>query len=147
MEPRRWSTTAGRYGIPRIAASGNTVIVSWLANANGAVRARVSIDAGRTWSTTGSIVGSSTDLPAVAASGSRAAVAWTDGSSAVVRTWAAGAWSTPKATVLPAGAAYTQSYGPAIALSGATGVGVAWSGCVTACTSWSSADPGEPRLE
>ena len=133
------SATAGRYGMPRIAASGNTVIVSWLANANGAVRARVSIDAGRTWSTTGSIVGSSTDIPAVAASGSRAAVAWTDGSSAVVRTWAGGAWSTPKATVLPAGATYTQTYGPAIALSGATGVGVAWSGCVTACTSWSSA--------
>ena len=32
---------------PRIAASGNTVIVSWLANATGAVRARVSTDAGQ----------------------------------------------------------------------------------------------------
>lgn len=133
------SATAGRYGMPRIAASGNTVIVSWLANADGAVRARVSTDAGRTWSTTGSIVGSSTDIPAVAASGSRAAVAWTDGSSAVVRTWAAGAWSTQKATVLPPGATYTQTYGPAVALSGTGGVGVAWTGCVTSCTSWSSA--------
>ncbi len=133
------SATAGRYGMPRIAASGNTLIVSWLANADGAVRARVSIDAGRTWSTTGSIVGTSTDIPAVAASGTRAAVAWTDGSSAVVRTWAGGAWSAPKATVLPPGATYTQTYGPAIALSGTAGVGVAWGGCVTACTSWSSA--------
>ena len=105
------SSTAGRYGMPRIAASGNTVIVSWLANAGGAVRARVSTDAGKTWSTTGSIVGTSTDIPAVAASGSRAAVAWTDGSSAVVRTWAAGAWSTPKA-VVSRPAAYTQTYGP-----------------------------------
>jgi hypothetical protein len=115
------------------------VIVSWLANASGAVRARVSTDAGRTWTTTGSIVGTSTDIPAVAASGTRAAVAWTDGTSAVVRTWSAGAWSGPKATVLPAGATYTQTYGVAIALSGTAGVGVAWTGCVTACTSWSSA--------
>ena len=67
----------------------------------------------------------------------RAAVAWTDGSSAVVRTWAGGAWSAPKATVLPPGATYTQTYGPAIALSGTAGVGVAWGGRVTACTSWS----------
>lgn len=133
------SATAGRYGMPRIAASGTTVIVSWLANASGAVRARVSTDAGRTWSTTGAIVGTSTDIPAVAASGSRAAVAWTDGASAVVRTWAGGAWSAPKATVLPVGATYTQTYGPAIALSGATGIGVAWSGCVTSCTSWTTA--------
>jgi hypothetical protein len=133
------SATAGRYGMPRIAASGNTVIVSWLANANGAVRARVSIDAGRTWSTTGAMVGTSTDIPAVAASGSRAAVAWTDGTSAVVRTWSAGAWSAPKATIVPAGATYTDTYGPAIALNGTAGVGVAWTGCVTACTTWTSA--------
>jgi hypothetical protein len=132
------SATAGRYGMPRIAASGNTVIVSWLANADGAVRARVSTDAGRTWSTTGSIVATSTDIPAVAALGSRAAVAWTNGSSAVVRTWAAGAWSAPKATPAPVGATYTHTYGPAIALNGSTGVGVAWTGCVSACTTWTS---------
>ena len=133
------SATAGRYGIPRIAVSGNTVIVAWLANANGALNARVSSDAGRTWSAIGSIVGTSTDIPAVAASGSRAAVAWTDGSSAVVRTWAAGSWSAPKATVLPPGASYTHTYGPAVALSGTVGVGVAWTGCVTSCTSWTTA--------
>jgi hypothetical protein len=132
------STTAGRYGMPRIAASGNTVIVAWLANADGAVRARVSTDAGRTWSATGAIVGTSTDIPAVAVLGSRAAVAWTDGSSAVVRTWYAGAWSAPKATIVPAGATYTDTYSPAIALNGTGGVGVAWTGCVTACTSWTS---------
>ena len=133
------SSTAGRYGMPRIAASGNTVIVSWLANATGAVRARVSTDAGHTWSATGAIVATATDIPAVAATGSRAAVAWTDGTSAIVRTWAAGAWSAPKATIAPAGATYTDTYSPAIALNGTTGVGVAWTGCVTACTSWSSA--------
>jgi hypothetical protein len=131
------STTSGRYGIPHIAASGNTVIVSWLANGAGAIRARVSTDAGRTWSTTGSITGTSTDIPAVAAFGTRAAVAWTDGSSAVVRTWAGGAWSPAKAT--PAPASYTDTYGPAVALNGSAGVAVAWTGCVTSCTSWSSA--------
>ena len=134
-----WSTTSGRYGIPRIAASGNTVAVSWLANSSGAVKARVSTDAGRTWSAIGALTGTSTDLPAVAALGSRAAVAWTDGSSAVVRTWSAGAWSTPRATGMPTGAAFTHSYGPAIALSGNAGIGVAWTGCVTPCETWSSA--------
>jgi hypothetical protein len=134
-----WSTTSGRYGIPRIAASGNTVAVSWLADSSGAVRARVSTDAGRTWSAIGALTGTSTDLPAVAALGSRAAVAWTDGSSAVVRTWSAGAWSPPRATGMPTGAAYTHSYGPAIALSGNAGIGVAWTGCVTPCETWTSA--------
>lgn len=134
-----WSTNSGRYGLPRIAANGNTVVVSWLSNSDGAVKARVSTDAGRTWSSIGALSGTSTDLPAVAALGSRAAVAWTDGSSAVVRTWSGGAWSTPKATVMPTGAAYTHSYGPAVALSGAAGVGVAWTGCVTPCESWTTA--------
>jgi hypothetical protein len=134
-----WSTTSGRYGIPRIAASGNTVVVSWLSDSDGAIRARVSTDAGATWSAIGALTGTSTDIPAVAALGSRAAVAWTDGSSAVVRTWTAGAWSAPKSTGTPTGAGYTQTYGPAIALSGSAGMGVAWTGCVTPCESWTSA--------
>ena len=133
------STPSGRYGIPRIAASGNTVVVAWLSNSSGAVRARVSTDAGRTWSATGGLTGSSTDLPAVAAAGTRAAVAWTDGSSAVVRTWSAGAWSSPRSIPPPTGAAFTHSYGAAIALSGSAGIGVAWTGCVTTCETWSSA--------
>jgi hypothetical protein len=134
-----WSTTSGRYGIPRIAASGNTVVVSWLSDSDGAIRARVSTDAGATWSAIGALTGTSTDIPAVAALGSRAAVAWTDGSSAVVRAWTAGAWSAPKSTGTPTGAGYTQTYGPAIALSGSAGMGVAWTGCVTPCESWTSA--------
>jgi hypothetical protein len=133
-----WSTTSGRYGIPRIAANGNTVVVSWLSTSSGAVRARVSTDAGRTWNVASTLTATSTDMPAVAALGSRAAVAWTDGSSAVVRTWSAGAWSAPKSTGTPTGAVYTHSYGPAIALSGAAGIAVAWTGCVTACDSWTS---------
>ena len=131
------STASGRYGIPRIAASGNTVVVAWLANGSGAVKARVSTNAGRTWSATGGLTGTSTDIPAVAALGARAAVAWTDGSSAVVRTWSAGAWSSPRSTGRPA--AFTQSYGAAIALSGSAGIGVAWTGCVTTCETWSPA--------
>ena len=130
------STPSGRYGIPRIAASGNTVVVAWLSNSSGTVKARVSTDAGRTWSATGGLTGSSTDIPAVAALGTRAAVAWTDGSSAVVRTWSAGAWSSPRSTGRPA--VFTHSYGPAIALSGSAGIGVAWTGCVTTCETWSS---------
>ena len=133
-----WSTNSGRYGLPRIAASGNTVVVAWLSNSSGAVKARVSTDAGRSWSAVGSLSPTSTDLPAVAALGSRAAVAWTDGSSAVVRIRSGGAWSAPKSTVIPNGAAYTHSYGPAVALNGTAGVGVAWTGCVTACESWTS---------
>ena len=131
-----WSTTSGRYGIPRIAASGNTVVVAWLSNSSGTVKARVSTDAGRTWSATGGLTGSSTDIPAVAALGARAAVAWTDGSSAVVRTWTAGAWSSPRSTGRPA--VFTHSYGAAIALSGSAGIGVAWTGCVTTCETWRS---------
>ena len=34
---------------------------------------------------------------------------------------------------------FTHSYGPAIALSGSAGIGVAWTGCVTTCETWSSA--------
>jgi hypothetical protein len=57
----------------------------------------------------------------------------------VVRTWTAGAWSTPRSTIAPTGATYTHSYGPAIALNGSAGVGVAWTGCVTQCETWTSA--------
>ncbi len=133
-----WSTTSGKIGVPRIAASGNTVIVSWIGNASGAVKARVSTDAGATWGPATGLSASSTDMAAVAALGTRAAVAWTNGSSAIVRTWSAGAWSTPKSTGTPTGATYTHSYGPAVALSGASGVAVAWSGCVTSCETWTS---------
>ncbi len=133
------STPSGRYGIPRVAANGNTVVVAWLSNSSGAVKARVSTNAGRTWSPTGGLTGTSTDLPAVAALGARAAVAWTDGSTAVVRTWSAGAWSPPRSTSVPTGAAFTHSYGAAVALSGTAGIGVAWSGCVTNCETWTSA--------
>ena len=133
-----WSTTSGKIGIPSIAASGNTVVVSWVWNASGAVKARVSTDAGVTWGPAAGLSASSTDMPAVAALGTRAAVAWTNGSAAIVRTWSAGTWSTPRSTGTPTGATYTHSYGPAVALSGASGVSVAWSGCVTSCETWTS---------
>ncbi len=133
-----WSTTSGKIGVPRIAASGNTVIVSWIGNASGAVKARVSTDAGATWGPATGLSASSTDMAAVAALGTRAAVAWTNGSSAIVRTWSAGAWSTPKSTGTPTGATYTHTYGPAVALNGASGLAVAWSGCVTSCETWTS---------
>ena len=131
-----FSSTSGRVGLPRIATSGNTIVVSWLANDAGAVRARVSLDAGRTWNTASTLVSSSTDLPAVAARGTKVAVAWTAGTGAAVRTWTGGTWSSTKTVGAPSGKTYTASYGPAVALSGTTGIAVAWSGCVTSCTSF-----------
>ena len=120
-----WSTPSGRYGIPRIAASGNTVVVAWLSTAAARSRRACRRMPAGPGAPTGGLTGSSTDIPAVAALGTRAAVAWTDGSSAVVRTWSAG----PGRRRGPPGqppAAYTHSYGPAIALSGSAGIGVAW---------------------
>ncbi len=132
------STSSGRYGLPHIAVSGNTIVVSWLSNSSGAVRARVSTDAGKTWGTTATLAATSIDVSSVAALGSRVAVAWTDATGVVVRTWATGTWSAPKPVSLPTGVTYTQSYGPTVALSGTQGIGVAWSGCVTACSTFTS---------
>jgi hypothetical protein len=132
-----YSTTSGRIGVPHIAASGNTLVVAWRANSAGAIRSRVSLDAGKTWTAIAVLTEASRDKPAVAALGTRVAVAWANGSGAVVRTWAAGSWSAPSAVVPPTGATYTDTYGPAVALSGGTGLAVAWTGCVTACTTWS----------
>ena len=143
-----WSTTSGRYGIPRIAASGNTVVVAWLSNSSGTVKARVSTDAGRTWSATGGLTGSSTDIPAVAALGTRAAVAWTDGSSAVVRTWSAGAWSSPRSTGTPTGADVHALVRPGHRAQRRPRASASRGrGCVTTCETWSSSHARQPRLE
>ena len=95
-------------------------IVSWLANATGAVRGpgvdgrRPHLERDRRRSSR-----PSTDIPAVAASGSRAAVAWTDGYERhrshldrrrLVRSQGD--------RCAPAGATYTDTYGPALALNG-----------------------------
>ena len=87
----------GHVGLPAVGAAGKSVGVAWLATGNGAVRARISKNGGRTWSQTitlapsgGAVNGGS---PGVAGSGNRLVFTWTTPAGVWVRTWTSGAWS------------------------------------------------------
>ena len=72
---------SGYSGWPRVSASGNLVGVSWTGTANATVRARVSTNAGTSWSAATALNAGANDISSSAATGTRFAVAWTAGHS------------------------------------------------------------------
>ena len=123
----------GRVGLPSIAATGSTVGVTWLGTSNGAVKARISTNGGKSWHPTVTLVPSggaaNGGSPAVAASGGRLAFAWTTQAALWVRTWKGGALSAARQVAAFRGSSpYGGGYDVAVALTGST-VGVTWSGC------------------
>ena len=121
------STSQGKTGLPFVAASGSTVVVTWLSDVNGTVKARISTDRGGTWGTVQTVGGQSIGTPTAAVLGSRIAVAWTTPDDVVVRQRISGTWQPAKVIAsLPAGEDPVP-YGAQVALSGTTRIGVAWS--------------------
>ena len=63
------STSEGRSGLPSVAANGSTVVVAWVADSAGTVKARVSTNRGSTWGTAVTIGSKSKGMPAPRSSG------------------------------------------------------------------------------
>ena len=106
------STTEGRSGLPSVAANGSTVVVAWIADSAGTVKARVSTDRGSTWGTAVTVGSQSNGYASAAVLGSRIAIAWTTADDVVVRQAISGSWGeakvvqalTPGGAPLPYGA-------------------------------------------
>jgi len=127
------TNSSGRLGIPVVAATGNTVAVAWVSDADWVIKARVSTDKGATWGTTATFTGSST-RPSIAASGDRVGVAWS-ADTIQVRVSKAGVWGSQLALPATDGVAVEEQWGPTVALLAPASVGVAYSSCVADCTS------------
>jgi hypothetical protein len=89
-----WRTTriarlgaTGASASPSVAAAGRLVVVAW-ATPDGAVKARLSTDLGRSWANVATLATADGSRPAVAATLDRAVVAW----GSYVRSWRSGAW-------------------------------------------------------
>jgi hypothetical protein len=128
------TSTSGKIGVPSVAVRGSTVVVAWISNVDWAIKARVSTNAGRTWSPTQTLASEAWSYPSVAVGTNKVAVTWATAGGLQVRTWAGGTWATPVNVHPPAGATYGWHDTPAIALNGVGGVSVAWSGCRRQCT-------------
>jgi len=120
----------GYSGMPVIAAIGNKVMVAWIAGPSGGIRAVVSNDNGVTWSPEASISTAQAWDLAAAGDGSRMALTWANSTSIKVKVFSGSTWQTTRTvTTFSSGATYKVGYGPAVALTGNTRVGVAWSAC------------------
>ena len=125
------SGSGGKTGLASVAASGNLVVVAWLSDRNGAVKARVSTTAGSTWGSTATLASANRSYPSAAARSGRAGVAFI-GAEPSFRTWN-GSWGP---TVQVPGVDHiwlVDLFGPALVLTGSTGAGLAYSGCVQVC--------------
>jgi hypothetical protein len=129
------STAGGKTGLPSVAASGRTVIVAWIADGNGAVRARISQDAGAHWTATANLAAGSLSYPAAAATTGRVGVAWI-GLEPTVAIWTAkGRWSAPIEVPNVNHTWLEVIYGPSLVLTGWSTLGVGYSGCIQNCFS------------
>ncbi len=92
------TTTAGApnayTGRPIVVATGQKVGVFWVANADGAIKGRVSTDAGRHWAAAVTL-GSGTLASASARAGRFAVASSQNGAPGWFRTWTNGTWSDP----------------------------------------------------
>ena len=84
--------SSGRLGLPSVSADGATVVVAWVANAAGTIKARVSVDHGKTWGSVVVVSPSAVGSPSTAVRGDRIAVTWSFGQSVAVRQRVAGTW-------------------------------------------------------
>jgi hypothetical protein len=127
------SSAGGRSALPSVAASGTLVIVGWIGDNNGAVRARISRDGGSTWGSTANLAAASLSYPSAAATTNRAGVAWI-GAEPTVALWTArGKWHAPIEVPNVNPIWLEVIYGPALVRSGAGTLGVGYSGCVQSC--------------
>ncbi len=131
------SSLGGKTGLPTVAASGNLVIVGWIADGNGAVKARISQDAGAHWNGPVTLASASLSYPSAAATPNRAGIAWI-GADPMVAVWTVkGRWAGPF-DVPNGGNLLEEMYGPALVLTGWSTVGVGYSGCVQICSTLGS---------
>lgn len=134
------SSRDGKSGWPAVAVSDSRVVVAWTANSTGAVVARLSSSSGGSWSAPTLLAGSSNSYVAVSASGDRSAVAWTAVGGghvrgAHVRVATGDVWGADTAVAPPGGMnSYLSNSGPAVAFQGSAGIALAWSACVTHCS-------------
>ena len=82
--------------MPSVAANGSTVVVAWVADSAGTVKARVSTNRGSTWGTAVTVGSKSNGYASAAVLGSRIAIAWTTADDVVVRQAISGTWGTAK---------------------------------------------------
>ena len=136
----------GKTGLASVAASGNLVVVAWLSDRNGAVKARVSTTAGSTWGSTATLASANRSYPSAAARSGRAGVAFI-GAEPSFRTWN-GSWGP---TVQVPGVDHiwlVDLFGPALVLTGSRGAGLGYSGassCATSTATGPTSRPSTPR--
>ena len=134
-------TSDGKAGYPAIGVSGARIIVSWSADDNLKILARMSTDSGAHWTTAATLATSAESETAAASSSDRFVVAWTGLDGARVRTYKAGAWGTTKSIKVSPTNPYPTHWTPAVALNGTGGTAVVWSACSSDCNkSVSTAD-------
>jgi len=119
-------TSDGYTGLPGVAVSGSTVVVVWLSDDLGTIKARVSTDRGVTWGPVETVGTGSIGFASVAARGTRIAVSWTTDDDLVVRLRIGSTWGAAKIVAsLPDGDPPVP-YAPAIVLQDPNRIGVAW---------------------
>jgi hypothetical protein len=120
----------GYSGMPVIAAIGNKVMVAWISAPGGTIKAVVSPDNGTTWSDEVTLSTAQVWDLAAAGDGTRMALTWANSSAIKLKLYTSSGWQTTRTVAtFSSGATYKVGYGPAVALTGNTRVGVAWSAC------------------
>ena len=126
----------GMRGSATIGAAGNAVGVAWVANASGAIKARVSTNGGKRWHDAISVVGSlgaaNGGTPSLRGWGNKLALAWTTPGGVFSRVWAKSWGPVHKVASFAAGAAYKGGFDVEVVTSPGDTLGAVWSACRTA---------------
>lgn len=118
------ASSEGRIGYPSVAVSGSTVAVTWVADASGALKTRVSADRGTNWGATEQHTSASTGEVQTAVRSGRVGVTWTDTLGVHVRTWTSGGgWGND---YLAAAVDTYAMYAASIALQGSARIAISW---------------------
>ncbi len=139
----------GRAGLPSVAAAGQNMGVAWLATSDGAVRARLSKNGGRTWGPTTTLAPSggaaNGGSPSVSGAGNRLVFSWTTPAGVWAKTWTAGSWgATAQVEAFGGSGPHGGGYDVGSSIAPGGTIGLIWSACRA-----SSCDPlsGEERVE
>jgi hypothetical protein len=135
------STADGRSGAPSLSVRGSRIIVAWVGDPTGAIRARTSTNAGMSWTPVDTLAPASRGTVSASVMGARSVVVWATDRTVHVRTQTGTTWGTDTPFTPPGLTTWFSAVTfPSVAASGLSGIGVAYSACVAPCGSTSPLD-------
>jgi hypothetical protein len=122
--------------VPSVSVSGSRITVAWVGDPTGAIRARTSTNEGATWTPIDTLASASRGTVSAAVLGGRSVVVWVTDRTVHVRTQTGTTWGADTPFTPPGVSSWYSAVAfPAVAATGTSGIGIAYSACRAPCSS------------